>query len=499
MAIYVAYSDISSLPIDHSGIQNRTTRVCIPGAKIPPYRGYRVRLKVKSASGTSSGILQSVWIGTQKSEWLFNGDQVQITFNGGSTSLEFNGAEEVTSDWVRFNIQPDKNLILSVYSPDSGTLNAASEALVNFAFTAWIGGEDQSSLNETSGWWTKDDRRLDLISWIEVGYVPFEEEPTYYFDAITNTWKKSLDPDPFVPVSVGSWALNYVPPTYSDSVMGSAINEPANVGFCDDGFTVINDGPVLRGRYAVVRHLGVDTEIYGIEYTPDEVTSTARDYERYSSIGLNNYGFTTDEDASDEKWRFVCAEDIKPYLYTLELNREYSHDASKLSLTTIIPALKPITPRYERDSDVGEGGVWQYAGQFVEEDLSFADYKDGGDRLLADRMFLLDPDVSEPMTLGISFADLSRVGIPVNYGELQIDLKGVENANSAFVGDYYAEFEQFLVDEDTTAIDQAFRAVVEAKALRDTVAVSFETKRPVAFGDYLTDETTFGEWVAEAL
>jgi hypothetical protein len=131
-------------------------------------------------------------------------------------------------------------------------------------------------------------------------------------------------------------------------------------------------------------------------------------------------------------------------------------------------------------------------------DDGFADHPDGGDKLLADRVFLLDPEVAEPMVAGISFADVSRVGIPAYLAELQIDLHTVEAADSFFAEDG-AESRNFAIAEDRSHIDRALRAVNAAKAARDTVLISFAPKRLAQMGDNLSAATTYDDWVAEVL
>ena len=279
----------------------------------------------------------------------------------------------------------------------------------------------------------------------------------------------------------------------------SSITTAATTGFADEGAVSWNDGFVLRGRYAVVRRFGIDSPTFSIEYTPQIETRGVFDYERFSTIGLMTIGFASDEDAADDT-RYVDVEEVAPKIYTLQLNRSYDRDDSYLGLTMTIPDLTPIIPRYERNSDVGDGKGWQFSETWVDApDRSFADYEDGGGRLLADSIYLLDPDVVEPMMQGVSFADVSRVGIPAYYAELQIDLHGIETPRSSFCENLFAEFDMFTVPEDTERIDRAFRAVLEAKALRDTIAVSFSPIRPVAMGDYIKTTTVYSDWVRDAL
>ena len=272
-------------------------------------------------------------------------------------------------------------------------------------------------------------------------------------------------------------------------------DDEANVGFADADAAPINDGWVLRGRRAVIRHRGVDTPVYSIEYNHAEQQDGVVDFERISTFGKSTHSLIADEGFADED--FGCAEEVVPKLYTLRLDRNYGHDLSTLGLTTVVPDLEPLTPRYERNSDVGYGNGFLFSdGDY--SDTAFADHPDGGDKLLADRIYLLDPEVTEPMMEGVSFADESRVGIPLFTAELQIDLHTKELNKAFFAEASFAE-EAMAIPEDLTHIDRALRAVVEAKALRDTILVSFAPIRPVAMGDYLQVNTPYGGWVANPL
>jgi len=277
----------------------------------------------------------------------------------------------------------------------------------------------------------------------------------------------------------------------------------ANFGFEGQDAISIDDGWVLRGRKAIMRYRGVDTPLDIIQYAPSTGTEIAVDFERLSTIGQSTAGFVCDESASDDK-RYVCFEEVKPSLYTLRLDRAYSHDTSLLSLTTVTSSLTPLTPRYGRNSDIGYGDSMMFEGDFASDDVyqslwdGFADHPDGGDRLLADQIYLLDSDVAEPMTLGISFSDVSRVGLPSYTAELQINLHTFESRDAIFEEDYFCD-NAFAVPEDDSHRERAFRAVLASKALRDTILVAFDPVRPLQLGDYLTEDSCYGDWIPHTL
>ena len=120
--------------------------------------------------------------------------------------------------------------------------------------------------------------------------------------------------------------------------------------------------------------------------------------------------------------------------------------------------------------------------------------------MLAQRIYLYDPTVANIMMQGISFLDYSRIGLPSYYAEAQIDLHLKDKQYSMFVEDFGVEEDNaFISDLETDDIERAFRAVIDAKALRDTIAVGFAPVRPLKMGDYLTTGSKYGEWVTNPL
>jgi hypothetical protein len=273
--------------------------------------------------------------------------------------------------------------------------------------------------------------------------------------------------------------------------------EFAQTGFLDQDYAGYNDGPVLYGREAVVRRRGVETPMNNVTFQRESINQPSVDYERLSTVGRSTSGFFFDNGYLDVD--FVCSEEIKPELYTLQLDGSYSHDISKLTLQTFYPSERPLSLRYEVNSDVGDGGPWFFLdADVVLDPLRFVDREDGGDRMLADRVYLLDTSVTEPMTEGMSFVDVSRIGIEPYLAEIQVDLGTHESGVSWVVEKSFLD-DAFLVSDDWSHLDRACRAMVDAKALRDTILADFAPKRPLLAGDYVDDSMTYGMWVAEAL
>jgi phage tail P2-like protein len=266
-------------------------------------------------------------------------------------------------------------------------------------------------------------------------------------------------------------------------------------GCADQDAVSIDDGFALRGRYAVLRHLGVDTpvQMFRVERALDDDAAVV-DFERVCLPGKSSLGIVTDEDACGED-RFCCFEEIVPKIYTLRLDRTFSVDASRVVMSSTQSSLDPITPTFETNSDVGFGDGMVFAGDHSDD--RYADQPDGGGFLLADRIYLHDPVVAAPMTAGMSFADADRVGMPVQTVELMVDLMTHEKAPAMFAYALYAE-EDYAVPEDDEHIDRALRSIVAAKAMRDTALVSFEPLRQIAIGDPLTAATKYG-WIRAVL
>lgn len=274
----------------------------------------------------------------------------------------------------------------------------------------------------------------------------------------------------------------------------------ANVGFLDHSFIMPNDGWELYGRLAVIRHHGTDTPVHSIEYHPHFEQAGVVDFERFSTIGDATHGFVLDRSFIDDPRprAFIGAADVEPKLYTIRLDRSYAHDLSELSLTTVVPDLEPITPRYERNSDIGTKGPWLHLDHSFFGQDEFLDRVDGGDRMLADRVFLLDPAVQAPMNEGISFLDHSRIGLEKCTAEVQVDLHTREPRSSFFIHDSYIDA-AYLTPENDGDRRRAMRAIRDAKALRDTILVAFDPVRPLRVGDPVTASTRYGDWVPARL
>jgi hypothetical protein len=112
--------------------------------------------------------------------------------------------------------------------------------------------------------------------------------------------------------------------------------------------------------------------------------------------------------------------------------------------------------------------------------------------MLADRIYLIDPAVAVPMTDGVSFVGVDRVGFPPYHAELMVDLITREAWPAWFAGETAAA-ESFAAPDDLSDFNRAMRAIVAGKALRDRVLADFAVVHPLAFGDPVRETTTFAE------
>jgi hypothetical protein len=320
-----------------------------------------------------------------------------------------------------------------------------------------------------------------------------------------------------------------------------------DVLFCDDGgagwYVGLDDGPALHGRKAFLRIKGKDIplEIYSFTKTINGVTSI--DYERVAIPGQAGFAFTTEDFVNDDE-RFVCAEAIVPKLVTIRVDGSYSHEQSQLHLDMVLPGLEPIDVRYERVSDVGWGNSWFFVGDWADHinvppaqinpliyypDLPSPEnpivYPDSGSatqpppvptpptpvvfyadagydaaRMLADRIFLYDPDIVGTITGGISYVGVDYVSWPAYTADLMIDLHAKDIVWSWFADEGYANDDNYFASEpDLRDFDRANRAVVTSQALRDRVRVAYDPTRLIELREYAWNETTIDQQVVNLL
>jgi hypothetical protein len=288
-------------------------------------------------------------------------------------------------------------------------------------------------------------------------------------DLTKDQWDAWIDQMPRVRITLAHTEGKWLPPA------GIFLDESA----LDCDHFVLNDGPYLHGRRALLRPRA------GAEDVPLEVASVdttvtrkaATDYERVVVPGEDANGLILDAGALDDA--FLDGQVTAPRVYTYALDRTYDHIESVLALTMLDVGLDPQSVRYKRESDIGDAGCRLFLddGAF---DADVSGRNDGGE-LLADVLYLLDPEVAAPLVDAISFMDVSRLGMPAYHAELMIEAP--KELEFGFVLDQSVMDVDLMVDDDLGHIEFIMDAVVSAQALRDKILVTFETTKPLTLGD----------------
>jgi len=308
-------------------------------------------------------------------------------------------------------------------------------------------------------------------------------------------------------------------------------------------FVGLDDGEALHGRKAYLRIRGKDypLQIYTFTKTIEGVASV--DFEQIALPGQAGLAIMTEDFVNDE--RFVCAEAIVPRLVTVRIDGSYSHEQSQLHLDMVLPGLEPIDVRYERNSDIGWGNSFFFVGDWSDSrnvthpnDLPHPDhelpdtiprpehpivlpptppntvpypvppvpivyYADAGydaARMLADRIFLYDPDIVATITGGISYVGVDYVSWPAYTADLMIHLHADDDWWSWF-GDegFVTDDNYFASGIDLSDFDRANRAVVTSQALRDRVRVAYDPTRLIELRERAYTETTIDQQVVNLL
>lgn len=308
-------------------------------------------------------------------------------------------------------------------------------------------------------------------------------------------------------------------------------------------FVGLDDGEALYGRKAYLRIRGVDRpiQIYSFTKTINGVASV--DFEQVAIPGLAGPAYMTEDFVNDEQ--FVCAETIKPQLVTIRVDGSYNHEQSQLHLDTVLPGLEPIDVRYERESDIGWGNSFFFVGDWSDSrnithpsDLPHPDhelpdtiprpehpivlpptppntipypvppvpvvyYADAGHdaaRMLADRIFLYDPDIVGTITGGISYVGVDYVSWPAYTADLMIDMNTDDDVWSWFGDEGFVTDDNYFASEpDLRDFDRSNRAVVTSQALRDRVRVAYDPTRLIELRERAYNETTIDQQVVNLL
>lgn len=326
-------------------------------------------------------------------------------------------------------------------------------------------------------------------------------------------------------------------------------------------FVGLDDGEALYGRKAYLRIRGKDTplKIYKFEKTIEGKVSI--DYERIAIPGLAGPAYLQDDFVGDEQ--FVCAETVVPQLVTIRIDGTYNHEQSQLHLDTVIPGMEPIDVRYERESDIGWGNSFFFVGDWADSRnlvavadpavgsgalvagpvivygnapdgtgfgvlqaessqmfntivamstrlddapvmhhpvVFFVDAGYDAARMLADRIFLHDPEIAGNITGGISFVGVDYVNWPAYTADLMINLNTDDNWWSWFADEGHANDDNYFASTvDLEDFDRACRSVVMSQALRDRVRTAYDPTRLIELRERAWNETTIDQQVINLL
>jgi phage tail P2-like protein len=308
-------------------------------------------------------------------------------------------------------------------------------------------------------------------------------------------------------------------------------------------FVGLDDGAALHGRKAFLRIRGKDIPLQIYTFTKEVNGRTTVDFERISLPGIAGPAYMQDDFVNDEQ--FVCAETVKPRLVTVRIDGSYSHEQSQLHLDTVLPGMEPIDVRYERTSDIGWGNSFFFVGDWSDSrnithpsDLPHPDhelpdtiprpehpivlpptppntipypvppvpivyYADAGydaSRMLADRVFLYDPDIVGTITGGVSFVGVDYVSWPAYTADLMIDLHTDDDVWSWFGDEGFVTDDNYFASEpDLRDFDRGNRAVITSQALRDRVRVAYDPTRLIELRERAYTETTVDQQVINLL
>lgn len=277
--------------------------------------------------------------------------------------------------------------------------------------------------------------------------------------------------------------------------------DPRLSGFVDVDFIPPDDGPILVGRKAILRIRGEDIPLKSGYSVITKENGKSEEIIIASTTGHDDFGFfITQSFVGPDDPAFLNADALEPVLYKVRRDENWSYRTDRLSMTTLKPTLDPVTPRSEIDSDTLPAGPFMFLdSDFIEpqaaESFTGIDY---GGLMIADRIYLFDPDVAAPMTEGWSFVGIDRIGIEPHTIYALVDLHTKELADAWYVEKSYLG-ESFVMDEDDSHRERAFRAMTVAKAARDRVLVSYAPCRRLTVSDRLTSTLKVGDWKPKEL
>jgi phage tail P2-like protein len=179
---------------------------------------------------------------------------------------------------------------------------------------------------------------------------------------------------------------------------------------------------------------------------------------------------------------FVDAWDQAPRFYSYALSRDYIHEESRLSITTVPLGFEPRDIRFRRESDRGSRDHAWFVGDPVG---AYAATTDRGGELLADVLHLHDPAIAAPQVAGLSFVGHARVGMPHHQAEALVDWRQKVQPGSAIFANVAFAGHAPAAPEDPSRRAFLLRAIAASSRATDRVQVTFQTRRERTLGDGL--------------
>jgi len=255
-------------------------------------------------------------------------------------------------------------------------------------------------------------------------------------------------------------------------------------GFWDEDCFGLDMGAALYGRKAVLYQNGGETplKIYGVDTSLER--HEVSDIERVGVPGLAGAAMFNDDGFWDAE--YMDRSEKAPLTFTYTLDRSYDQAVDTLWYSTLTPGLDPVSPRYERVSAQGLAG----AAMFLDDDYWDEKYFVPDAALMFDQMRLVDPSIKGPMAIGDSFWDDSRFGMEPFTAEVMILTERTADRAEAFIDDDYWD-DLTPVPENLDLQNLALDAVALAKEHHSKVLVTFQTTRPITFGDAVRMDGTY--------
>ena len=308
-------------------------------------------------------------------------------------------------------------------------------------------------------------------------------------DLSAEQWQTYLDRQPRLRIKIARNTATWIAP----------LGHFADHAHADEDCVDINDGAFLRARQAVVR------ERKGAADQPIQIRRVEASSETRTGVLFEQVIRPADDPlaifAGDGFYSelFAEADEVAQRTYSYAIDRAYQHREAAAFLDTVPVGYQPRDTRYYRESERAPAGEGLFSDDALSADMFVT--ADIGEELLADVLYLHNPDVNAPLVDGgNSYADHCRSDFPLYSAQMIIwlDEKGAQDdtyAGGSFVGEMTA------TGETDAARDRVARSVRSSKSLRDQILYTHKTLRPrtLADGFSLNAGQRLGGYVANAL